>query len=88
MTTDDARPAAQVQRLICRRLNKNEKSCIAHALMHLNANRIHQNDSFGGDWYCGDKAKFIKTHIKAIKLFESLLSPPTSKITGPQEETP
>ena len=44
---------------------------IAHALLHLKANKIADPNSKTG-WYCGDKATFAATHQKAIEYFEAV----------------
>ena len=59
-----------------RRLNRDERASIAHALMHLTANKIADDeyDGYSG-WYCGNKDQFIKRHKKAVALMRSLLTP-------------
>ena len=55
------------------KLNRDEKASIRHALMHLEQNKIIQNDTWtGGGWYCGNKEQFFKRHVKALALLRSL----------------
>ena len=56
-----------------KRLSREERANLAHALMHLTANTIHEDQSCGGGWYCGNKEQFVKRHIKAIAFLRSLL---------------
>lgn len=60
------------------RFNRDDKASIAHALMHLEANKI-ADDNFGypgySGWYCGNREQFVKRHKKAIALMRSLLAP-------------
>ena len=59
----------------CRpRFNRDERASLAHAIMHLDANRIADpTNTCGGGWYCGNKAQFIKRHVKTIEFIRSLL---------------
>ena len=64
------------------RFNRDDKASIAHALMHLEANKIADDDFPGyGGWYCGNREQFVKRHKKAVALMRSLLAP-TSQISG------
>ena len=56
------------------RFNRDERASLAHALMHLEDNDIADTATYGG-WYCGNRDQFIKRHIKAIALVQSLLTP-------------
>ena len=64
-----------MKRLV-RRFNQDEKASIAHALMHLEANKIADDDYHGhSGWYCGNREQFVKRHKKAVALMRSLLAP-------------
>ena len=59
-----------------RRFNRDDRASIAHALMHLTANKIADDDYPGySGWYCGNKAQFVQRHKKAVALMRSLLTP-------------
>jgi len=60
---------------IARRFNRDERASIAHALMHLEQNKI-ANDDYSGysGWYCGNREQFVKRHKKAVALMRSLLT--------------
>ena len=59
-----------------RRFNRDDKASIAHALMHLETNKIADDDYFGySGWYCGNREQFVKRHKKAVALMRSLLAP-------------
>jgi len=65
-----------------------DKASIAHALMHLETNKIADDDYPGyGGWYCGDREQFVKRHKKAVALMRSLLAPNVGieRQTMPQE---
>ena len=63
-----------------KRFKRDDRASIAHALMHLNANKIADANYRGyGGWYCGKKAQFVQRHKKAITLMLSLLSPNTKR---------
>ena len=55
------------------KLSRENRANIAHALMHLEANKITDPDYSGG-WYCGNRNQFIRRHIKSIAFLESLLA--------------
>jgi hypothetical protein len=55
-----------------RRFNREERANLAHALMHLEDNKI-ADDSTRGGWYCGNKEQFTKRHVKAIAFVRLLL---------------
>jgi len=64
-----------VKRLV-RGFNRDDKASIVHALMHLEANKIADDNYPGYDgWYCGNREQFVKRHKKAIALMRSLLAP-------------
>lgn len=64
-----------MKRLV-RRFNRDDKASIAHALMHLETNKIADDDYHGqGGWYCGNREHFVKRHKKAVALMRSLLAP-------------
>jgi hypothetical protein len=59
-----------------RRLNRDERASIAHALMHLMTNKIADDDYKGNSgWYCGNREQFVKRHKKSVALMRSLLAP-------------
>jgi hypothetical protein len=62
-----------VKRLV-RRFNRDERASIAHALNHLETNKI-ADDDYSGGWYCGNRERFVKRHKKAVALMRSLLLP-------------
>lgn len=57
-----------------RRFGREERANLAHALMHLEANKISDASAYSG-WYCGNKDQFIKRHIRAVAFVRALLSP-------------
>jgi len=57
-----------------RKFSRDEKSLIAHALMHITHNRIDSGDG----WYCGNREQFVKRHKKAVELMQSFLKPTES----------
>ena len=62
---------------IVRRFSREERANLAHALMHLEANKIADASAYGG-WYCGNREQFVKRHKKAVALMRSLLTPNAS----------
>ena len=55
-----------MKRLV-RRFNRDEKASIAHALMHLETNKIADDDYPGhSGWYCGNREQFVERHKKAV----------------------
>lgn len=61
---------------IVRRFNRDDRASIAHALMHLETNKIADDDYPGhSGWYCGNREQFVKRHKKAVTLMRSLLTP-------------
>lgn len=67
----------KVKRLV-RRFNRDDKASIAHALMHLETNKIADDDYPGhSGWYCGNREQFVERHKKAVALMRSLLAPNT-----------
>ena len=57
-----------------RRFSRDKRANLAHAMMHLDANKIADASAYGG-WYCGNKEQFIKRHVKAVAFVRSLLTP-------------
>ena len=56
------------------RINREARANLAHALMHMEANKIGDPTSYSG-WYCGNKEQFIKRHQKAIAFLSAILTP-------------
>ncbi len=56
------------------KFNKKEREYLAHALLHLEDNKIAVDDSPSG-WFSGNKKQFIKKHKKAIMFIKSLITP-------------
>ena len=52
-------------------MNDEIRKNLAHALLHMQANKCLDDQS--GGWYCGKKSDFQKRHVKAIAYFEKLL---------------
>lgn len=52
-----------------------EKACIAHALYHLRANKIADDNHPHTGWYCGKRGQFVERHKKALIVLEGFLSP-------------
>lgn len=57
-----------------RRFNRDERANLAHALTHLEANKIADTSAYGG-WYCGNKEQSVNRHVKAVAFVQSLLTP-------------
>lgn len=58
------------------KLNRDDRASIAHALMHLEANKIADDNYPGyGGWYSGNREQFVKRHKKAAALLRSLIAP-------------
>jgi len=55
-----------------KKITIDEKKSLSHALVHLRANKIHEEE--WGGWYYGNKSQFIKRHIKSIALLERLIN--------------
>jgi hypothetical protein len=68
-----------------RRFNRDEKASIAHAIRHLDANKIADANEYGG-WYCGNREQFIKRHVKAVAFLRSLLTPDNAAQGRPTKE--
>jgi len=53
-----------------------ERKNIEHALLHLKANKIADDDKpvHGGGWYSGNREHFVERHRKAIAMFLDMLS--------------
>ena len=47
-----------------------EKKNLEHALKHLKANKIHEDEN---GWYTGNKCSFIRRHVRAIGMLEMWL---------------
>jgi hypothetical protein len=59
------------------KLDQDQMKNLAHILLHLESNRIaDENYNGNGGWHCGDKEQFIKRHKKAIKMIHELLNTP------------
>ena len=59
-----------------RRFTRDDKASIAHTLMHLETNKIADDNYPGyGGWHCGNREQFVKRHKKAVALMRSLLAP-------------
>ena len=59
-----------------REWTSDDRASIAHALMHLDTNKIADDDYPGySGWYCGNREQFVKRHKKAVALMRSLLTP-------------
>lgn len=59
------------------KIKNTERRFIAHALDHLNQNKIANEEYEGyGGWYVGNRDSFIKRHKRTIEFFESLLESP------------
>ena len=57
------------------RVNPNSEQIenLKHALMHLEANKIHVDGYTHSAWYCGNKAQFRERHIKAIEWIKGVI---------------
>ena len=65
---------------VVRRFNQDERASIAHALMHLEANKIADDDYPGyGGWYCGNREQFVIRHKKAVAMMRSFLTQNTAR---------
>lgn len=51
---------------------REERANLAHALLHLEDNKIADASSHAG-WYCGNREQFTKRHVKAIAFVRALL---------------
>jgi hypothetical protein len=60
------------------KLTKDEKKSLAHALMHVKANKIHEPLTLGG-WHCGNRSNFVKRHKKAIDLLLRMIAEATAE---------
>ena len=57
------------------KFNRDDRASIAHALMHLEANKIADDDYPGyNGWYCGNREQFVKRHKKALVLLKALMT--------------
>jgi hypothetical protein len=73
---EEVKPASgcTTEQQVVGRLNRDAKSSIAHALMHLQSNHI-ADDEYHSGWYCGNREQFVNRHKKAIALLMSFLTP-------------
>ena len=56
------------------KIKNTERRFIAHALDHLNQNKIASEEYAGcGGWYLGNRDSFVKRHKRTIEFLESLL---------------
>jgi len=59
------------------KIKNSERILIAHALDHLNQNKIASEDYEGYEcWYRGNRDSFVKRHKRTIEFLESLLKSP------------
>jgi hypothetical protein len=75
---EEVKPASgcTTEQRVVGRLNRDKKSSIAHALMHLESNHIADDEYQGhSGWYCGNREQFVNRHKKAIALLRSFLTP-------------
>jgi hypothetical protein len=68
-------------------MTREQRANLAHALMHLEANKIADASAYGG-WYCGNKEQFVKRHIKAAAFVRALLTPPNTPPSVTREARP
>ena len=59
------------------RFTSDEKACIAHALDHLRANKIADDNYPHSGWYSGNREQFVKRHKKALIVLDGFLSQTT-----------
>ena len=72
-----------------RRFNRDERASIAHALMHLEANKIADDDYLGySGWFCGNREQFKKRHKKAVAMMRSFLTPNARPDAGREKGSP
>ena len=55
------------------RFTPEEMACIEHALYHLRANKIADDNHPHTGWYCGKRGQFVKRHKKALIVLEGFL---------------
>jgi hypothetical protein len=72
--SNSGRAGVAVDALV-RRFTDDEKVCIAHALDHLRANKIADDNYQHSGWYRGNREQFVKLHKKALIVLEGFLSP-------------
>ena len=53
-------------------MNREQRANIKHAILHLEANKILNSQSYSG-WYCGNRDQFVKRHVKAIEYLRGML---------------
>ena len=73
MKSDKRQRARRKVTPLVRRFSRDDRANLAHALMHLEANKIVDASAYGG-WYCGNKEQFIKRHVKAVAFVRVLLT--------------
>jgi hypothetical protein len=54
------------------RLNRDDRSSIRHALMHVEVNKMLEPQQYGNAWYCGNKEQFVARHKQTLALLRSL----------------
>jgi len=58
-------------------VTQDKRKNIEHALLHLRANKIADEQKpghgVGGGWYAGNKELFVERHRKAIAMFQDML---------------
>ena len=74
---------------VVRRFNQDERASIAHALLHLEANKIADDDYPGyGGWYCGNREQFVIRHKKAVAMMRSFLTQNTARKSADEGGVP
>jgi hypothetical protein len=78
-TSTQDMPAGHVlARSPTQRFSADELACIEHALDHLKANKIAEENSSSG-WYRGNRDQFVKRHKKALAVLRGFLGQPEDK---------
>jgi len=55
------------------KLTEEQIANLKHALMHLEANKIHVEGYTHSAWYCGNASQFRARHIKAIECIKGMI---------------
>ena len=55
-------------------LSKEHCALIKHALLHLEANKITDDNFNHSAWYCGNKKQFKNMHVKSIALLREWIT--------------
>ena len=55
-------------------LSKEHCALIKHALLHLEANKIIDDNCTHSAWYCGNKKQFKNMHVKSIALLKEWIA--------------